>query len=144
MGLDIYLYCFRDEEPATFKRALAEEILSRDAIDYRPPLTYVSYPDGSRAEIFSTDEGVDIHNLMFGHCVGATFWDRLYELAERTRSLVMWHFGSPLCAVTNAENIADLHPAFREEPFGPPFVVTSGRGIYEAILRSGSADKGMR
>lgn len=140
MGLEIYLYCYRKCEPATFKRALAEEILSRGAIDYRLPLYNVNYADGSGAEIFSPDEGTEIHSLMFGHCGGARFLDSLYELAERTRSLVMWHFGSPLCAVTHAEDIPDLPMGIREEPFGPPFVVASGREIYEAILRSGSAD----
>lgn len=137
MGLDIYLFCFRNCEPATFERKLAEEILSRGAIDVRTPLYAVNFADGRGAEIFAPDEGAEIDHLSFGHCGGsATFLDRVYELAERTRSLVIWHFGSPLCAVTHTEDIPELPLAFREAPFGPPFVVTSGRGIYEAILCS--------
>jgi hypothetical protein len=39
------------------------------------------------------------------------------------------------------DDIADIPLGIRESPLGPPFVVTSGRGIYEeAILLSGSAD----
>lgn len=140
MSLDIFLHCYRNGEPATFKRALAEEILSRDAIDYCSPLTDVNYLDGSGARIYGADAGDDIHDIMFAHCGGAMFLDTLYELADRTRSVIYWPFGSPLCAVTNATTIEDLNPGFREKPLGPPFIVTSGREIYEAILRSGSAD----
>ncbi|HKX06956.1 MAG TPA: hypothetical protein VJN67_02125 [Stellaceae bacterium] len=139
MGLDLFLHCYRKGEPATFKRALAEEILSRDAIDYRPPLHDVTYADGSRAQITGADDE-DVHDLMFTHCRPGTFLERLYELANRTRSVVLWPFGSPESAVTDTETIAEVPSAFREEPFGPPFIVGSGREIYEAILRSGSAD----
>jgi hypothetical protein len=55
MGLDIFLHCRGNGEPATFKRAIAEEILSRGAIDYGPPLTYVSYADGSKVQIYLDD-----------------------------------------------------------------------------------------
>ncbi len=75
MGLDIFVQCYRNGEPATFKRGLAEEILSRHAINYRPPLTNVDYADGSGAQIYGADEGDDIHGRMFAHCGGATFLD---------------------------------------------------------------------
>jgi len=81
MSFDIHLQCYRNGEAATFKRALVQKIFGRDAVDLRLPLTAVFYPDGSGG----ADEEDDIYSLMFNHCGGATFCDRLYELAHRTQ-----------------------------------------------------------
>ena len=136
MSFDIHLQCYRNGESATFKRALVEEVFGRDAIDLRLPLTDVRYPDGSGGQIFGADEEDDINSLMFNHCGGATFYDRLYELAHRTRSVLLWPFGKPLCAVTGENTIEDLNPAFLQEPLGPPIFVTSGRELAEGIRHS--------
>ncbi len=72
---------------------------------------------------------------MFNHCGGPTFYDRLYELAHRTRSVLIWPFGHPQSAVTDAKTIADS-PGLWEGPLGPAIVVTSGRELAEGIQRS--------
>ena len=135
MSFDIFLQCYRNGEPATFKRALAEGIFTRHAINYRPPLTRVDYADGSSAEIYGADEGDEISSLMCTRCGGATFYNALYELAHRTRSVVLWPSGKPVSAVTDAATLEDLDPAFREAPLGPPIVVTSGRELALGIQR---------
>src|SRR5690348_6146281 len=99
MGFAIYLQCYRNGESATFKRAVVEEIFGRDAVDLRLPLTNVTYPDGSGAQIIGAYEEDDINSLMFNHFGGPTFYDRLYELAHRTRSCLLWPFGDPQSAV---------------------------------------------
>src|SRR5690242_14673217 len=126
MSFDIHLQCYRNGDFATFKRALVEEIFGRDAVDLRLPLTDVDYPDGSGGQIFGADDEDDIRSLMFNHCGGPIFYDRVYELAHRTRSVLFWPWGKPICAIPEGTMTSDLDPAFREEPIGPPIVVNSG------------------
>jgi hypothetical protein len=140
LSFDIHLQCFRNGKPATFKRALFEEIFGRGAVNLSLPLTDVRYPDGSGAQIYGADGADDISSLMFNHCGGATFYDRLYELAHRTRSAVLWPFGNPQSAVTDAKTIAGS-PGLWEEPLGPAIVVTSGRELAEGIQRCLLVDK---
>lgn len=140
MSFDIHLQCYRNGESATFKRALVEEIFGRDAVDLRLPLTDVRYPDGSGGQIFGADEEDDISSLMFNHCGGATFYDRLYELAHRTRSVLIWPFGDPQSAVTDVNTIPDS-PGLWEGPLGPAIIVHSGRELAEGIQRSLLVDK---
>ena len=140
MSFDIHLQCYRNGEPATFKRALVEEIFGRDSVDLRLPLTDVGYPDGSGGQIFGADKEDDISSLMFNHCGGATFYDRLYELAHRTRSFLIWPFGDPQSAVTDEDTIADS-PGLWEGPLGPAIVVHSGRALAEGIQRSLQVNK---
>jgi len=140
MGLEIHLQCYRNGEPATFKRALVEEILGRDAVNLRLPLANVTYPDGSGAEIIGADCEDDIDSLMFKHFGGATFYDRLYELAHRTRSVLLWPFGNPQSAVTDANTIPDS-PGLWEGPLGPAIIVHSGRELAEGIQRCLLVDK---
>lgn len=137
MSFDIFLQCFRKGEPATFKRALVEEIFGRHAINFHLPLTGVNYADRGGAEIYGADDGDDIQSLMFNHCGGCTFFDALYELAQRTGSVVIWPTTrSPYCAVTDSETIADLPAGFCDEPLGAPIVVSDGRELDEGIRRS--------
>ncbi len=140
MGFAIYLQCYRNGESATFKRAVVEEIFGRDAVGLRLPLTAAYYADGSGGQIIGADEEDDIDSLMFNHFGGATFYDRLYELAHRTRSCLIWPFGSPQSAVTDAKTIADS-PGLWEGPLGPAIIVTSGRELAEGIQRSLIVDK---
>jgi hypothetical protein len=115
MSFDIHLQCYRNGDFATFKRALVEEIFGRDAVDLRLPLTDVRYPDGSGGQIIGADKEDDIRSMMFNHCGGAIFYDRLYELAHRTRSCILWPFGDPQSAVTDVKTIADS-PGLWESP----------------------------
>ena len=135
MSFDIHLQCYRNGESATFKRALVEEIFGRDAVDLRLPLWNVGYSDGSGGQIFGADKEEDISSLMFNHCGGPIFYDRLYELAHRTRSCILWPFGDPQSAVTDVKTIADS-PGLWESPLGPAIVVNSGRELAEGIQRA--------
>lgn len=140
MSFDIHLQCYRNSDFATFKRALVEEIFGRDAVDLCLPLTNVDYPDGSGAQIFGADKEEDIRSLMFNHCGGPIFYDRLYELAYRTRSCILWPSGDPQSAVTDEDTIADS-PGLWEAPLGPALVVHSGRELAEGIQRALQVNK---
>ncbi|HKX06957.1 MAG TPA: hypothetical protein VJN67_02130 [Stellaceae bacterium] len=124
MSIDILLQCFRDGEPATFKRELVEKIFARDANDYRPPLTGVRYADGGGAEIYGADNGDDIQNLMFNHFGGRTFFNPLYELARETKSVVLMVTESNPIAVTDQETADHLPPGFAG--LSTPAIVSSG------------------
>jgi hypothetical protein len=134
MSLDIFLFCTRDGQPSSFMKSLAEEILIRDAVDKRLPVTDVEYPDGSRAEVYGLeeDEGDDIDNLYFSHCGGETFFAMLYELAVKTGSYIWWSDEPPNIAVTSEAKRADL-PADMAADLGPPYVVSSGAELADAI-----------
>lgn len=73
MSFDIHLQCFRNGEPATFKRALVEEIFGRHAINFHLPLTGVNYADRGGAEIYGADDGDDIQSLMFNSAAAPRF-----------------------------------------------------------------------
>ncbi len=128
MSLDIHLQCFRNGEPATFKRTLVEEIFGRDAVNYRPPLTNVSYADGGGAEIYGADDGDDIQSLMFNHFGGKSFFNALYELARQTKSVVLMVTETLPVAVTDQETIAHL-PAGFTDGLSSPVIVSSGREL---------------
>lgn len=136
MSLDIHLQCFRNGEPATFKRALAEEIFSRDAIDFRPPLTNVTFAGGGGAEIYGADEEDDIQSLMFTHFGGKTFFDALYELARQTKSVAFMVTKVLPVAVTDAETISHLPLGFTDG-MSSPVIVSSGHELEACLYRDG-------
>jgi hypothetical protein len=126
MSIDIHLQCFRNGEPATFKRELVEQIFAREASDHRPPLTGVRYADGG-AEIYGADNGDDIQSLMFNHFGGKTFFNALYELARETKSVVLMVTESHPIAVADQETIDHLPPGFAS--LSTPAIVSSGREL---------------
>ncbi len=134
MGLDIFLFCTRDGQPSTFKKSIAEEILVRDAVDKNLPVTDVLCPDGSRGEVYGLeeDEDEDVDNLYFTHCAGETFFAVLYELAVKTGSYVWWADKPPNIAVTSEAKLADL-PADAAADLGPPYIVSSGAELADAV-----------
>jgi len=128
MSIDIHLQCFRNGEPATFKRELVEEIFTRGASDYRPPLTGVKYADGGGAEIYGADNGDDIQSLMFNHFGGKTFFNALYELARETKSVVLMVTEAHPIAVADQDTIDHLPLGFAEG-LSTPVIVSSGRKL---------------
>lgn len=130
MSNDIFLICARKDGPATFKRALAEEIMNRGAINPRLPLTDITYSDGG-AEV-SIEEDEDIDGGGFGRFGGRTFYDRLWELADRTGSYLVWPDFPPCLAVTRPEFVAYIDED-TVEAHGPPYVVKSGKELEYAI-----------
>jgi len=131
VSFDIFLQCFRNREPTTFPRGLFEEIFARHAIAPRFPLDEVTYGDGGAA-IYGGDDD-DIQGLMFNHCGGETFFSALYQLAQRTGSVVFWPDTAPSTAVTDAGTIAHLPEGF--DRLGPPYVARSGCDLADYISR---------
>jgi len=130
MSFDIYLQCMRNKEPATFKRSLAEDIMNRGAIAPELPLMNISYPDGSCVAYIDEDE--DIDGVSFDHFGGDTFYQRLWELADMTGSFLFWPDLGRKMAVTRANVIQHIDDD-TVEGHGPPYIVSSGKELEDAI-----------
>src|SRR5208282_1877982 len=59
MSFSLFLICMRNGEPATFKTALFDEVMGRQAIDPEFPLYAVKYSDGGCDEIRNDATGED-------------------------------------------------------------------------------------
>jgi hypothetical protein len=132
MSFSLYLSCTRNGESAVFGRALFEEIMRPDAINPRSPLLSVNYADGSGCAEIRMAEDDEIERLSFSHFGPGFFFDRLWELAERTNSFFWWPGAERFVAVTNLEMLAHL-PAGLPEGC-EPYVVKNGSELYEAIF----------
>jgi hypothetical protein len=135
MSFDIFLTCLNNAGVMTFKRQLAEEVLGREAV--RPEkvlLGGVEYPDRSGSAVYCS-EGEDLGHLMFNHSGGDMFFERLWELADRSGSMIYWPgYGFPR-AVTRPEMLQHL-PKDLEDIEPPPFVVRNGRELVDAMNRT--------
>jgi len=135
MAFDIFLSCMKNGQTSTFKRSLAQEILGRGAVDQAGALFQVEYADGSGSSVYC-DEGEDLDGAMFNHSGGDTFFERLWELADRTHSIIVWPgYGIPV-AITRSEMLPHLWMK-PEEMEPPPFVVLNGKELQEAIAATG-------
>ena len=132
MSFDIFLQCYRDGEPATFKRSVLIEIFGPYAFG-NPRLSMVTFPDGSGSCVYVVDAD-DIQDMMFNHCGGNDFFQALYELADRTKSIIFWPDTRPSFAVTDEGTLAHLPRDF-EQDFGPGQIVRNGRELQEYIFR---------
>ena len=88
-----------------FDHGLVIEILTCDAID--PSSRYfISCPnDGGGGEVFGLDREIT-GSLMFAHFGGPVFMARMFELADRTCSILLWTSGpedGPIMGVTRPE-----------------------------------------
>jgi hypothetical protein len=131
MSFDIFLQCFRAGEPASFKRALFEEIFGRHAVNPDPPFTDITYADGGAA--IHGAEVDDIQHMMFNHCGGDTFFAALHELADCTRSVILWPDEEPCLVAADPAAIENLPTDFT---YGRDQVriVHSGRELEECIF----------
>ena len=132
MSFDIFIQCCRDGERASFNRELVEEIFGRRALDPPPYFRGATYLDG-RAEIFGADEADEIDGLMCSHSSGMTFYEALYELADRTGSVIFWPSDGPWAAVTKEATLAHLPPGAFDQDGRPPSVVASARELVALI-----------
>ena len=130
MSFDIFLQCFRNGEPACFKRTVFEEIFLRDAIDPNELPSGVTYADGG-AEIYVEDKE-EIDGVSFDHCGGDTFFAALLELADRTGAVVFWPTEGRQIAVTNPDVVGHL-PA-ELAALGPAYIVKTGPELRDAIF----------
>lgn len=89
MAFDIFLSCLKDEGTGTFKRSLAQEIFGREAVKETNALFYVEYPDGGGSCVYCSEDE-DLNHMMFNHAGGDSFFERLWELADRSHSMIFW------------------------------------------------------
>ena len=64
-----------------------------DAYKKDPGDVRVEYPDNSGGSIYTgyaDDDPAQSSNFMFNHCGGPSFWADLYELADRSKSVIFW------------------------------------------------------
>jgi hypothetical protein len=122
MSFDLFVQRFQNGEVATFPREAFEEIFGRDALDPKFPIEGVAYPDGSHAEIYGNDAD-HLDSLMFTHFGGDRVFALIFELAERTGSVIYWPDEAPSLAVTDATVIAHI-PADCLRSIGPAEVVS--------------------
>ncbi len=134
MSMSIFLICLRHGESASFKRSIAEEILLRDALDKRLPITSVEYSDDSGGAVYGLQDKEDITGVSFDHCGGEMFFAALYELADRTGAFFVWSDALPCLAVTNEATLAHL-PSDIVEGLGPPYIVLEWRRAREGDPR---------
>ena len=132
MSFDIFVMCARKGEQATFKRALFEEIMGRGALDASLPLTNIEYADGMCVAYYDGQKE-DLDSTAFDHFGGDTFWDRLYELADRTGSFLVWPDVGRQVAVTRLEMLDEIYPDVAET-LGPPYVVKNGKQLELLVL----------
>jgi hypothetical protein len=111
MGFEIFAHCFKNKEPAFYSRQMAEEIFNRGALDPQSPLTCLQYPDG-RVEIYGAEED-ELNGVMIAD-FSRTALDRLFELADKTGSLIIWPDPETHLAVTDPAVIAHLPAEFTE------------------------------
>ena len=132
MSFDVHLICVRDGKGATFPRELFEEIMGRGAIDPDFPLWAVTYADGGSQIIGADEENLD--GAMFNHFGGDTFFDRLWELADRTNSFFWWPNTHRSVAITRRDIISHI-PDGALDGLGEPYFVQTGKELENAIYR---------
>jgi|SRR5579862_8321478 len=113
MSLDLFIVCFRKGEPAPYDRAIFDRIFLPhfDHAERRQPdhgSVQVTFADGSRSDIGISYDGPNINCVSFGHFGGAALFDAMYELADRSSSIICWPSPESFSAVTNDVVIDDL------------------------------------
>jgi hypothetical protein len=107
MSFDLYVQRFQNGGIATFPRSIFDDIFSPGVINPDFPLMQVEYEDGSHIEIYGND-AEDLDGLMFTHFSGEIVFARIFELADRTGSVIYWPDTAPALAVTNPAVIAHI------------------------------------
>jgi len=140
MSFDIFLYCFRKGEEAPIPRAMFDAIFGPH--DTHPQLRAkdpgymtVEYPDGSGAAIYCDgyEDGKDATGMMFNHCGGPSFWADLWELADRSKSIIFWPSNDISYVYTDESVVKDVPEGAFD---GGGRLVRSGTDIVAAIEAS--------
>lgn len=133
MSFDIFLGCYRNGEPATFKRSAFNEIFDVKTDERDPGYEVVEYPDGSGGAVYLHERGKDeIEHMMFNHCGGDTFWAKVYELLYVTQSLIYWPSDGSGYAVASTAALKHL-PADLVEEAGKVKIVHNARELEDLI-----------
>jgi hypothetical protein len=96
MSFDIFLQCLRKGEEAPIPRSMFDAIFGPHDTHPQsrksdPGYMVVEYPDGSGGVIYSGyEDGKDATGMMFNRCGGPSFGADLYELADRSKSVIFW------------------------------------------------------
>jgi hypothetical protein len=99
--------------PAPYDREIFDRIFLPyfDYAEERRPdsgFVQVTFPDGSRSDIDISYVGRDISCVSFGHFGGAALFDAMYELADRSSSIICWPSPELFSAVTNEAVLGEL------------------------------------
>lgn len=139
MSFDIFLQCFRKGEPEPIPRAMFDAIFAPHDThphlrEKDPGYMTVEYPDGSGAAIYcgGYKDGKDTSHMMFNHCGGPSFWADLYELADRSKSIIFWPSEETTYVYTDEAVVKDVP----EGVFDTGRLVRSGIDIVAAIEAS--------
>lgn len=140
MSFDIFLQCFRKGEPESVPRALFESIFLPHAVPaeaYKkdPGYMVVEYPDNSGASIYTSygdDDPAQAGSFMFNHCGGESFWRDLYELADRSKSIIYWPSEKSIYVYTDEAVVKDVP----EGAFDSGRLIKNGFDIVAAIEAS--------
>ena len=94
----------------------------------------VTFPDGSRSDIDINYNGSDIDCVAFGHFGGDALYDAMYDLADRSSSIIVWPSPESFTAVTDEAVVKDLPKEFSSD-LSLVKLVHSGAEI-EAVINS--------
>ncbi|HTZ77335.1 MAG TPA: hypothetical protein VMC10_05490 [Stellaceae bacterium] len=130
MSFDVFLSCFQNGEPATFRRALLERAFGSIITDRSNPEQWV-LEGGSTLYL---DEGDEISGFSVNRPPDYDeFWQAIMETLRQTSSVFYWPGGG--CVVANIE-VAKHMPEDFIEGLGEPTVVTDPSEILELIENS--------
>jgi hypothetical protein len=133
VSFDLFVQRFQHGAVATFSRSLLDEVFGRGAIRATLPLKAVEYPDGSHAEIYAKD-GEELSSFMLSHFGGETVFERVFELADRTGSIIYWPDVRPALAVTKSGVIEHV-PQDCLSSIGPAEIVANAKALMDYIAR---------
>ena len=113
MSLDLFVCCFRKGMPAAYDREIFDRIFLPhfDHAERRQPdygSVQVTFPDGSGSDIGISYVGSEISSVSFNHFGGSALFDAMYELADRSSSVIFWPSPESISAVTSEAVLKEL------------------------------------
>jgi hypothetical protein len=131
MGQDVFIWPI--DKGRTLSRRMIEDILDRDALE-PCRLNVALYPDG-QGEIFcGEDDETEVESLMISHFGGPTIIERMFEIADRTESLICWSDSpdGPPIAITKEALFTRLHPDLQKDD--PPVAIAKDARHLAALM----------
>ena len=136
MSFDIFLLCVRNGEAATFSRSTLVEVFGASIVSREPDGFFKLYfADGGGADVYSGHDDDVVQHIGFNRPGGDMFFEALYKLADRTKSVVFWPDTRPSSAITDQATWDHLPENFKEASLGPAQLVHSGRELEAYIFR---------
>jgi len=130
MGLDIYVVCYKNQEPATFPRRIVEEVFEKYIGSKEHDCWSPEIPDGGGCNVF-IDADPEIKSFSVSHpSASAELWDCLFEVLRQTGCFLCWPDGQAVVADPAVLGHLD---AGLLDLFGPGIVAQNGKDIFDAI-----------